>query len=156
MTDFLERTKRTIQTLLSEGIVMNPRVVAAQAVLESGWGKSELAKKYHNYFGMKAGSLWQGKTVVLETREVVDGKSVFEDAEWRVYDSPEDCFRDYARFIAESDYFKDALDYVHDDEGYLSVLVDESVKYATDPNYKTLVLGLIDELGLHDTFPSRV
>lgn len=30
--------------------------IIAQAILESGWGESKLASKYHNYFGLKCGS----------------------------------------------------------------------------------------------------
>jgi flagellum-specific peptidoglycan hydrolase FlgJ len=43
--------------------------IIAQATVESfkGAGLSTLASKYHNYFGMKAGSKWAGPTVNLKT-----------------------------------------------------------------------------------------
>ena len=41
--------------------------IIAQAILESGWGESKLAKVYHNYFGLKCGTKWQGKSVNLAT-----------------------------------------------------------------------------------------
>ena len=46
--------------------------IIAQAILESGWGESRLAKDYHNYFGLKCGTKWQGKSVNLATWEEYD------------------------------------------------------------------------------------
>ena len=46
--------------------------VIAQAIIESRYGQSTLASKYHNYFGIKCGSAWvlAGKPkVVLSTKE---------------------------------------------------------------------------------------
>lgn len=43
--------------------------IIAQACIESGWGQSLLASKYHNYFGMKCGSSWKGGSVNLQTKE---------------------------------------------------------------------------------------
>ena len=40
-----------------------------QAILESGWGESKLAAVYHNYFGMKCGTKWNGKIVNMTTKE---------------------------------------------------------------------------------------
>ena len=40
----------------------------AQAIIESRWGESGLAK-YHNYFGLKCGSKWTGKSVNMKTKE---------------------------------------------------------------------------------------
>ena len=46
-----------------------PSAIIAQAILESRSGNSELGSKYHNYFGMKCGSHWEGKSVNLATKE---------------------------------------------------------------------------------------
>lgn len=43
--------------------------IIAQACLESNYGKSTLSAKYHNYFGMKCGSYWTGKSVNMTTKE---------------------------------------------------------------------------------------
>ena len=43
--------------------------VIAQAVLESGWGESRLASQYHNYFGLKCGTRWTGRSVNMRTQE---------------------------------------------------------------------------------------
>lgn len=153
---FINETVAVVHGLIDQGIVFNPRVLIAQAILESGWGRSQLASKYHNYFGLKAGSLWRGETVALPTREVIDSKEITEKAVWRVYDCLEKSIIDYVDFIAQNLYFNRALNYVDDDEKYLSVLVDNNVKYATDPNYKQLIKKIIVNLELDKSFPVRV
>lgn len=50
------------------GILVHSSVIA-QEILESGWGKSTLAAKYHNYFGLKCGTKWKGGSVNLSTKE---------------------------------------------------------------------------------------
>ena len=50
------------------GIAVHSPIIA-QAVLESGWGESKLASVYHNYFGLKCGTKWTGKSVNLSTME---------------------------------------------------------------------------------------
>ena len=156
MSLFLSTCVDAVRALLSRGVKLNPRVVIAQAVLESGWGESLLAKQHHNYFGLKAGTLWHGPVVSMSTREFVDGSEIVTEAVWRSYSSASEGFLDYVRFISSSEYFSGALNYVDDDERYLSELVDKDVKYATDPKYKAKILELITELHLTDTFPIKV
>ena len=43
--------------------------IIGQAILESGWGKSKLSSSYHNYFGLKCGPYWKGKSDNMETIE---------------------------------------------------------------------------------------
>ena len=46
--------------------------IIAQAVIESRYGQSTLASRYHNYFGLKCGTAWvlSGKpSIVLKTKE---------------------------------------------------------------------------------------
>ena len=45
------------------------KAISAQAACESNWGKSSLASKWYNFFGMKAGSTWTGKVAELTTKE---------------------------------------------------------------------------------------
>ena len=46
-----------------------PSAIIAQAACESTWGNSQLSSKYHNYFGMKCGSKWTGRSVNMTTKE---------------------------------------------------------------------------------------
>jgi flagellum-specific peptidoglycan hydrolase FlgJ len=49
-------------------------VVIAQAILETGWGKSNMMMKANAVFGIKATSNWNGKVYNAKTYEVYDGK----------------------------------------------------------------------------------
>ena len=69
-------------------------VTVAQAILESGWGKSELAVNANNLFGMKKnlsgntwkGSAWDGKSVYSkQTKEVYASGPATIQADFRAY-----------------------------------------------------------------------
>jgi flagellum-specific peptidoglycan hydrolase FlgJ len=44
-------------------------VTLAQAIVESGWGKSFLSREANNFFGIKRGTNWTGNIIFLETWE---------------------------------------------------------------------------------------
>lgn len=65
--------------------------IIAQAINESGWGKSTLAAKYHNYFGMKCGSAWNGKICKYVNVRRIRGSVLTQIKDnFRVYDSLEE------------------------------------------------------------------
>ena len=74
-------------------------VIIAQAAIESNWGRSALSARYNNYFGIKAGKSWKGKTVNMKTGEVFDGKNVTISSLFRVYDSLSESIRDRNRLL---------------------------------------------------------
>lgn len=75
------------------GILVHSPVIA-QAILESGWGESKLSSQYHNYFGLKCGSRWRGKSVNMKTQEeYTPGTLTTISDNFRVYDSMEDGIR---------------------------------------------------------------
>ncbi len=151
--DFLSKIVVNVKDLQQQNNTINPRVITAQAILESGWGESRLAHEYRNLFGIKAGTQWRGDKVNLDTQEVIKGYVVNEGAFFRVYATLVDSFADYVDFIQQSPYFSEALAYPDDDEKYLDVLVGREVKYATDPHYKQLILDIITTLNLGNIFP---
>jgi len=81
-----------------------PSVLIAQAALESNWGQSQLAAKYNNYFGIKAGSSWTGKTVNMSTNEVFNGMNTTINSNFRVYNSLLDSIRDRNNLLSTSRY----------------------------------------------------
>lgn len=51
---FIEEIAKNVQKYAYVyGILVHSPIIA-QAILESGWGESKLAAKYHNYFGLNA------------------------------------------------------------------------------------------------------
>ncbi len=81
-----------------------PSVLIAQAAIESNWGRSTLSAKYNNFFGIKAGKSWKGRTVNMKTGEVFDGRNVTISSDFRVYDSLADSIRDRNRLLRTARY----------------------------------------------------
>lgn len=84
-------------------------VSLAQFILESGYGKSELAQNANNCFGMKSslsgntwfGSVWDGHSVyTMKTGEQnADGSYVTVTADFRKYSSIEDSIADHSAYL---------------------------------------------------------
>ena len=116
--------------------------IIAQAILESGWGKSTLASKYHNYFGLKCGSTWKGKSVNMITKEEYKvGTMTSIRDNFRVYDSMEDGVKGYFEFINTSRYSN--LKGVKSPEEYaLRIKFDG---YATSSKYVDNIMRVIHD-----------
>lgn len=128
-----------------EGYQVNIPVMVAQAALESGFGGSGLSTDAQNFFGIKAGSRWQGPTVNMRTGEyTAAGQSFDTDASFRAYRTAEDSFRDYARLISSSSFYRDAAANYRDIDQYIAGLG----AYATDPNYGRKLRDIIEQHGL--------
>ncbi len=76
--------------------------IISQWALESGWGKSKLAKDGHNYGGFKTGSKWGGKTMNLTTKEKNATETIKDD--FRAYDTVEDFGNDAVDFLSMKRY----------------------------------------------------
>ena len=114
--------------------------IIAQAILESGWGKSGLASKYHNYFGLKCGSFWKGKSVNMATKEEYKVGTLTNIRDnFRVYDSMEDGVKGYFEFINTSRYSN--LKGVKSPEEYVRRLKADG--YATSSKYVDNVIRVI-------------
>lgn len=100
---------------------LNPLFVAAQAALETGWGKKSIG---NNLFGITAGDKWIGKRLVVRTTEyfrdelhggnfvkvhsitaLADGRYRYDvERAFRDYDSVEDSVRDHFRVLSTKRY----------------------------------------------------
>lgn len=110
-----------------------PQAVMCQALTESwkGNGISYLAK-LNNFFGLKCGTSWKGKSVNLKTKEeyVVGKISTIKD-NFRVYDSVRDGVVGYFEFLNTKRYSN--LKGVTDPLKYLNLIKEDG--YATASNY---------------------
>src|ERR1700761_2450440 len=113
-------------------------ITLAQGLFESGSGNSELAKIANNHFGIKCNSEWKGKSYYKDDDQPNDC--------FRVYDKPEDSFRDHSEFLKRPRYTKlfllDKNDYV----GWANGL--KAAGYATNPNYPQLLINIIQKYSL--------
>lgn len=121
-------------------------ILISQAALETGWGQKVAqcadGRSSFNFFNIKADASWQGDVVKVPTIEYRDGVAVREWASFRAYNSPEESFADYARFIADNPRYKDALECADDPRAYVQALAQAG--YATDPRYAQKVLAVYD------------
>lgn len=126
------------------GILVHSPVIA-QAVLESGWGGSKLSSRYHNYFGLKCGSRWTGKSVNMKTQEeYTPGTLTTISDNFRVYDSMEEGIKGYFEFIQLPRYRN--LKGITDPEKYLETIRADG--YATSSSYVENCMKLIRQYGL--------
>lgn len=116
---------------------IDPRVMIAQAALETGWGKhmieGEGASPSHNLFGIKADHRWQGDSVNIATTEFREGVPMSERASFRAYPDYEASFRDYVEFLESNPRYRDVLASADQPEVFAQKLQDAG--YATDPEY---------------------
>lgn len=68
---------------------IDPRLMVAQAALETGWGRYMIegddARPSFNLFGIKADDRWSGDSVTLTTTEFRGGRPMKERADFRAY-----------------------------------------------------------------------
>lgn len=119
--------------------------VIAQAILESGWGKSTLARKYHNYFGLKCGSSWKGPSVNLNTKEEYkQGTYTDIKANFRVFNSLDNGVKGYFDFINTSRYQN--LKGVRNYKTYINLIKQDG--YATSSSYIQNLIKIVESYGL--------
>ncbi|MEM9531324.1 MAG: glucosaminidase domain-containing protein [Pseudomonadota bacterium] len=117
-------------------IKVDPRVIVAQAALETGWGQHVPqrtgGRASHNLFGIKAGSSWSGPVARQTTTEYLGGKLHQVVDAFRAYSSEAESLADYVKLIATSPRYQAARE-AATPEAYLQALQDAG--YATDPEY---------------------
>jgi len=116
---------------------VEPRVLIAQAALETGWGKhisrDEAGQNSYNLFNIKADQRWSGARLSLNTTEYRNGVAQAEHASFRQYGSYQQSFDDYVSFVKQSPRYQQALAQADNPRGYLDSL--QNAGYATDPRY---------------------
>ena len=121
------------------GIVVHSPIIA-QAIIESGWGKSGLASKYHNYFGLKCGSSWKGGSVNMATREEYKPGVITNIKDnFRTYEDFDAGIRGYFEFINKSRYAN--LKGVKSPEEYVRRIKADG--YATSSKYVDTIMKVI-------------
>lgn len=116
---------------------INPRLMVAQAALETGWGRHMIegsdGSSSFNLFGIKADQRWSGEAVNIATTEFREGVPMSERADFRRYNDYRESFRDYVDFLHNNPRYRDALA-VADQPGLFAERLQQA-GYATDPRY---------------------
>ncbi len=129
----------------AQQIGVDESVLIAQAALETGWGKAvikhEDGRSSFNLFNIKADRGWQGAKVDKVSLEYRDGVARKQKSAFRAYQSYQESFMDYARFIKQNPRYGQALKQAGDAEQYMHEL--QKAGYATDPDYAKKVLRIL-------------
>ena len=127
-----------------------PSLTMAQAILETGWGKSKIG---NNIFGIKAGSNWTGKTINCQTGEQnPDGSRYTINADFRDYDSIDDSIVDHAKLL-NSDRYKRVIESKNYKDACVAV---RECGYATSLDYSSNLISLVEMYGLDQWDPKDV
>lgn len=119
-----------------------PSLTAAQAIVESGWGKSSLAANYHNLFGIKGS--YNGQSVSLPTSEWYGYWATVYD-KFRVYPNNYASVEDHGRFLIQNSRYSNLIGVK--DAATATYLIRQD-GYATDPNYSNTLMSIINSYNL--------
>lgn len=114
-------------------------IILAQGIHESGAGKSNLATKANNHFGVKCTSDWAGECYFMD-----DDKP---NECFRKYSNSLESFQDHMAFLQRKRYSSlfalGATDYKAWAYGL------KTCGYATNPNYPQILIGIIQKYNLN-------
>lgn len=148
--NFIATISPIIQRMAKERGYKICSTIIAQAGIESAWNTSSLGYKYHNYFGMKCGSSWKGKSVNLKTKEEYKvGVLTTINDNFRVYDSMEEGVKGYFDFVSSKRYAN--LKTATTPKQYAEYLKQDG--YATSSSYVNTLCNTVAKYGL-DRFDS--
>lgn len=129
----------------SEASGIPHELILAQAALETGWGRHGITttdgRDSHNLFGIKAGGNWRGESTEVVTHEYVDGRRMRVAQSFRVYDSLDAAFADYARLLAGNPRYAGVLSAADVREAAVAL---QQGGYATDPRYADKLIGVME------------
>ena len=120
-----------------------PSITAAQAILESGWGNSQLAQQYHNLFGIKGSN--NGQSVTLPTNEEVSGNTININAQFRAYPSWAESITDHGVFLNSNSRYHNILG-VTNYRQVAQLLQQDG--YATSSSYAQSLINIIESNNL--------
>lgn len=125
-------------------------ITLAQGLLESNWGRSELAVESNNHFGIKCSNTWDGEKH-FRYDDDYDALGRKKKSCFRVYEHAEASFYDHSEFLADPNKNKRY--------GFLFKLSREDYEswahglrkagYATDPKYGHKLIQIIEKYELH-------
>ena len=114
-------------------------ITLAQGVLESGSGRSALAVRSNNHFGIKCHKGWQGKSVTHDDDE--KGEC------FRKYKYPETSYEDHSQFLLTRSRYASLFKLGHTNyKGWAYGL--RKAGYATDKKYPQKLISIIKKYGL--------
>ena len=116
-------------------------ITLAQGLLESGAGRSELAREGNNHFGIKCHNGWTGPTVYKDDDQRNDC--------FRSYRNARESYEDHSRFLANGQRYRSLFSLKPTDyKGWARGL--KAAGYATNPKYADRLIDIIEVYRLYD------
>lgn len=115
-------------------------ITLAQGLVESAAGRSTLAVKANNHFGIKCHADWKGKKTYRDDDKAGEC--------FRVYPTAEASFRDHSDFLRYKDRYKSLFDLEPTDYKAWSRGLKKA-GYATDPKYADKLIKVIEDYRLY-------
>ena len=116
-------------------------ITLAQGILESGSGRSELASKSNNHFGIKCHSQWKGERVYHDDDE--KGEC------FRKYQFVETSYKDHSAFLTKRKRYSFLFNYrLKDYKKWAKGL--KKAGYATDKKYPQKLIRIIETYKLYE------
>lgn len=116
-------------------------ITLAQGILESGAGRSGLARNANNHFGIKTYGGWSGPEYCAWDDEA-------QKSRFRVYGSAAESYQDHSEFLCNNSRYHSLFSKsVFDYRGWAYGL--QLAGYATSPTYAKALIGYIDSYRLY-------
>jgi hypothetical protein len=120
----------------------------AQALLESGSGKSSLATEANNHFGIKCGGMWNGDTYYREDDDYNKKGDLIKSC-FRKFHSVEESYSAHSNFLTDQNRYEFLFGYARDDyKAWAKGL--KKAGYATDKKYPKKLIDIIEKYELYN------
>lgn len=115
-------------------------ITLAQGIIESDYGRSRLATKANNHFGIKCHKDWKGGRIYHDD----DRRNEC----FRKYRNPEESFKDHSDFLVNGSRYRFLFDLREDDyKAWAKGL--KKAGYATNPKYASMLIRAIEDNHLY-------
>lgn len=146
--DFITQIANSIK---GQKLNVLPSVTIAQAMLESNWGKSDLAINGKNLFGIKASKDWKGEIYTKQTKEQDSSKTYTITANFRKYKSWLESIQDHDKFFVSTPWRIQNYQRVLKSTNYKEqAQALQACGYATDIEYANKLINLIEKYNLQE------
>lgn len=142
---FIEKMVPKAQSIQTEFNVL-PSIIISQAILESNWGRSELAREENNYFGIK-----DSRDGALYPTQEYFNEWITTDEPFKVYSSFEESMEDHARLLAYGTSWDPYLytNVIEANDYQSAAFALQAAGYATDPTYSNKLIRIIEAYELY-------
>jgi hypothetical protein len=115
-------------------------IILAQAILESGAGRGDLARNSNNHFGIKCHSGWTGESVNHDDDSAQEC--------FRKYNNSSESYKDHALFLMGRSRYAKLFEYSKADYKAWAYGL-RAAGYATDPKYPDKLISYIERYNLN-------